>query len=299
MARKKHPILLVIGILCAIVLVLVIVMSVLLSLTGPSKGLSFANRIGVISIEGMITNPEPFLKQLVEFKKDGRIKAIILRINSPGGAVGPSQEIYREVRKTIKTKKVIASMSTLAASGGYYIAAAADKIVANPGTISGSIGVIMEFVQVEDLLGKLGIGLEVVKSGEFKDIGSPHRKMSSRDREIVEGLTQEVRNQFVEAVAEGRNLPVEAVREIADGRILTGARCKELGLVDSLGNFMDAVDLAKEMVGIEGEVTLVHAKKAKSMLWELFFEESAESLYQAIRDFLQTKVEYRWDGPLK
>ncbi|PKN65344.1 MAG: signal peptide peptidase SppA [Deltaproteobacteria bacterium HGW-Deltaproteobacteria-15] len=300
MARKKHPILLVIGILCAVVLVLVIVMSVVLSLTGPSKGLSFGNRIGVISIEGMIVNPEPFLKQLVEFKKDGRIKAIILRINSPGGAVGPSQEIYREVRKTIKTKKVIASMSTLAASGGYYIAAAADKIVANPGTISGSIGVIMEFVQVEDLLGKLGIGLEVVKSGEFKDIGSPHRKMSSRDREIVEGLTQEVRNQFVEAVATGRNLPVEAVREIADGRILTGARCKELGLVDSLGNFMDAVDLAKEMVGIEGEVTLVHAKKkAKSMLWELFFDEGAESLYQAIRNFLQTKVEYRWDGALK
>src|SRR3989339_885789 len=188
MARKNHPILLVIGILCAVVLVLVIVMSVILSLTGPSKGLSFGNRIGGISIVGMIVNPEPFLKQLGEFKKDGRIKAIILRINSPGGAVGPSQEIYREVRKTIKTKKVIASMSTLAASGGYYIAAAADKIVANPGTISGSIGVIMEFVQVEDLLGKLGIGLEVVKSGEFKDIGSPHRKMSSRDREILEGL---------------------------------------------------------------------------------------------------------------
>lgn len=299
MTRKKHPILLVIGILCAIVLVLAIVMSAILSLTGPSQGLSFGNRIGVISIEGMISNPEPILKQLVEFKKDGRIKAIILRINSPGGAVGPSQEIYREVRKTIPTKKVIASMGTLAASGGYYIAAAADQIVANPGTISGSIGVIMEFVQVEDLLVKLGIGLEVVKSGEFKDIGSPHRKLSSRDREIVEGLTREVRNQFVEAVAQGRNLPVEKVLEIADGRILTGARCKELGLVDSLGNFMDAVDLAKRTAGIEGDVTLIHAKKARSLLWDLFFGEGAEALYRTIGNLLQTKVEYRWDGALR
>ncbi|RJR49245.1 MAG: signal peptide peptidase SppA [Desulfobacteraceae bacterium] len=299
MAQKKHSILLVIGILCAVVLVLAVVMSVIFSIIGPSKGLSFGSRIGVISIEGMITNPEPVLKQLVEFRKDVRIKAIVLRINSPGGAVGPSQEIYREVRKTIETKKVIASLGTLAASGGYYIAAAANKIVANPGTISGSIGVIMEFVQIEDLLGKLGIGLEVVKTGEFKDIGSPHRKMSSRDREIIEAVTQDVRNQFVEAVAKGRNLPVEKVQEVADGRILTGARCKELGLVDRLGNFMDAVDTAKELVGIEGEVTLIRAKKAKSFLWELLFEEGAESLYHAIRNLLETRVEYRWDGAVK
>jgi len=299
MARKKHPILLVIGILCAVVLVLAVVMSVILSIIGPSKGLSFANRIGVINIEGMIINPEPVLKQLVEFKKDVRIKAIILRINSPGGAVGPSQEIYREVRRTIETKKVIASLGALAASGGYYIAAAADKIVANPGTISGSIGVIMEFVQVEDLLGKLGIGLEVVKTGEFKDIGSPHRRLSSRDREIIEAVTQDVRNQFVEAVAQGRNLPVEKVREVADGRIFTGARCKELGLVDSLGNFMDAVDMAKELVGIEGEVTLIQAKKSKSILKELLFDDGAESLYRAVRNLMETKVEYRWDGAVK
>jgi protease-4 len=298
MARKRHPILIVLGIICGAILVLGIVMSVILSLTGPSQGLSFGNRIGVITIEGLIVNPEPVLKQLADFRKDDRIKAIVLRVNSPGGAVAPSQEIYREVRKTIQTKKVIASMGTLAASGGYYIAAGADRIVASPGTISGSIGVIMEFFQLEDLLSKWGIGLEVVKSGEFKDIGSPHRRMSQRDRELVEGLTKEIQTQFVEAVAQGRNLPVETVREIADGRILSGARCKELGLVDSLGNFLDAVELAKGMVGIEGEVTLVYAKKGRSIVWDLIFDDGAESLYRTIRNLLQTKIEYRWDGSL-
>jgi protease-4 len=299
MAQKKHPILLVLGILCAAVLVLGIVMSVILSLTGPSRGLSFGNRIGVITVEGVVASPEPVLRQLESFRKDDRIKAIILRVNSPGGAVGPSQEIYKEVRRTVQTKRVVASLGTLAASGGYYIAAGADKIVANPGTLSGSIGVIMEFVQIEELLSRWGIGLEVVKSGEFKDIGSPHRRMSPRDRELVEGLTREIQSQFVEAVAEGRKLPVEEVREIADGRILSGARCKALGLVDSLGNFLDAVDVAKQMAGIEGEVTLVHARKERSILWELIFGDGAESMVRRIRDLLQTRVEYRWDGSLK
>lgn len=299
MSLRKHPILIVLGILCAAILVLGIVMSVILSLTGPSKGLSFGDRIGVITVEGIIADPDPVLKQLVDFRKDGRIKAIILRVNSPGGAVAPSQEIYREVRRTSQTKKVIASMGTLAASGGYYIAAGADKIVASPGTISGSIGVIMEFVQVEDLLNRWGIGLEVVKSGEFKDVGSPHRKMSARDRELVEGLTEEIRDQFVEAVAQGRNLPLETVREVADGRILSGARCMQLGLVDTLGNFMDAVELAKEMAGIEGEVTLVHARKERGLLWHLIFDKGAESLHRTLRNLLQTRLEYRWNGALE
>lgn len=287
---------LVIGILCAVVLVLGIAMSVILRFLSPSQGLSFGNRIGVITIEGVIVGSDPILKQLSEFKKDSRIKAIILRINSPGGGVAPSQEIYREVRKTNKTKKVIASMGSLAASGGYYIAAGADKIVASPGTISGSIGVIMEFLQLEDVLKKIGVGLEVVKTGEFKDIGSPHRKMSQRERDLVAGLAQEIQNQFVEAVAQGRNLPVETVREIADGRILSGARCKELGLVDALGNFLDAVELAKKMSGIEGDVTLVYARKGKGLLWDLLFDDAADSLYRVLRPLLQTRLEYRWAG---
>jgi protease-4 len=296
MAGKKHPILSVLGILAVAVVFLGAAMAVILSIFGPSTGLSFGDRIGVINVEGTIVDSEPILNQLVDFKKDKSIKAIVMRVNSPGGGVAPSQEIYREIRKTIKTKKVVASMGNLAASGGYYIASAANKIVASPGTLSGSIGVIMEFVQVEELLQKLGVGLEVVKTGEFKDIGSPHRKMSERDKDLITNLIQEIQTQFVEAVARGRNLPVEKVREIADGRILSGARCRELGLVDVLGNFQDAVDLAKQMSGIEGEVTLVYARKAKGRLWELLFDDATKSAYRAVRNVLQTHVEYRWNG---
>ncbi|MBN1103907.1 MAG: signal peptide peptidase SppA [Deltaproteobacteria bacterium] len=296
MTGKKHPILSVLAILVAAVVFLGAAMAVILSIFGPSSAFSFRERIGVINVEGTIIDSEPILNQLVDFKRDKSIKAIVMRVNSPGGGVAPSQEIYREIRKTIKTKKVIASMGNLAASGGYYISSAADKIVASPGTLSGSIGVIMEFVQLEDLLKKLGVGLEVVKTGEFKDIGSPHRKMSERDRGLITALIQEIQTQFVEAVARGRNLPVEKVREIADGRILSGARCKELGLVDMLGNFQDAVDLAKQMSGIEGEVTLVYARKARGMLWELLFDDAMESAYRAARNVLQTQVEYRWNG---
>lgn len=296
MAGKKYPILTVLVILCVAALFLGVAMTVILGISGPSAGISFGNRIGVISIEGTIVDPEPILTQLVDFKKDKRVKAIILRVNSPGGGVAPSQEIYREIRKIIQTKKVIASMGNLAASGGYYIASGADKIVASPGTLSGSIGVIMEFIQVEDLLRKLGVGLEVVKTGEFKDIGSPHRRMSDRERDLIKDLIGEIQGQFVEAVAKGRNLPVEKVREIADGRILSGARCKELGLVDVLGNFQDAVDLAKEISGIDGEVTLIYSRKAKGRLWELLLEDTMNSLLRTVRNVLQTRMEYRWDG---
>ncbi|MEE9611404.1 MAG: signal peptide peptidase SppA, partial [Desulfatiglandales bacterium] len=241
MPKQKHPILTVLIILGGVVVFLGLVMTLIHTFFTPFLSLSFGHKIGVIPIEGPITDSEPIVNQLVNFKKDKGIKAIILRINSPGGGVGPSQEIYREVRKTIKTKKVIGSMGGVAASGGYYIAAATNKIVANPGTITGSIGVIMEFIQFEDLLKKIGINLEVIKSGEFKDIGSPHRQMSKREKKLIEGLISDIQAQFVDAVAQGRHLSVEKVQEIADGRILSGAKAKELGLVDVLGNFRDAV----------------------------------------------------------
>ena len=278
------------------VLFLGTVMIIILRIFGPSSNLSFGDRIGVIPIEGAITDPEPIVTHLVNFRKNRRIKAIILRINSPGGGVGPAQEIYREVRKTIKTKKVITSMGGLAASGGYYIASATNKIVANPGTITGSISVIMEFIQIEDLLKKVGVGLEVLKSGEFKDIGSPHRKMSEREKELIKDLISDIQKQFVNAVARGRHLSVEKVQEIADGRIFSGAQAKELGLVDLLGNFQDAVDLAKKMTGIKGDVSLVYPKKAKSNLWDFIFNGVTKACYRAIMNHLNTDIEYRWEG---
>ena len=295
MKAKLHPIFLVMVILGAAVLVLGAVLTVIFSMTGPG-GFSFKEKIGVIPIEGTIMESQAVVADLVEFKKDKGIRAIILRVDSPGGAVGPSQEIYREVRKTIEKKKVVASLGSIAASGGYYISAAADKIVANPGTLTGSIGVLMEFVRIQELMEKIGVNMEVLKSGEFKDIGSPYRKPTERDKELIQNLVSETRNQFVEAVAQGRNLSVEKVREIADGRIISGSQGVELGLVDQLGNFEDAVDLAKSLAGIKGEVTLVYPKRARLSLWDIFFTEGSRALYRALRNVLDTKIEYRWNG---
>ncbi len=295
MGKRKHPILTVFVILGVVVLLLGGTMILLLELLEPSSGFSFNEKIGVILIDGTISSSQTVTSQLVKFKKDEDIKAIILRINSPGGAVGPTQEIYREVRKTLPVKKVIASMSTVAASGGYYVAAAANKIIAAPGTITGSIGVIMQFIQLEGLLDKIGVRFEVLKSGEFKDIGSPDRKMTERDRKMLNELIQDIQEQFVNGVAEGRNMPVEKVRKIADGRVFSGARAKELGLVDALGNFQDAVELAKEMAGIKGAVTLVYSKKSRLRLMDLLVETAAASVNKFLQG-IKTRIEYRWSG---
>ena len=263
----------------------------LVSGSPASSLLSLREKIGVVNIEGAIMDSEPVVTQLVQFRKDKGIKAIVLRIDSPGGAVAPSQEIYWEVKKAAASKTVIASMGKVAASGGYYVACAANKIVANPGTLTGSIGVLMEFLQVEDLLKKIGVGIEVLKTGEFKDIGSPHRKLSEKDRELISSLISDIQRQFVEAVARGRNLPIEKVREIADGRILSGAQSKEHGLVDELGNFQDALELAKKMTGVEGEVTLVYPKKKGSRLWDFVLRDASEALYSFLRKIPGMQIE--------
>lgn len=295
MKGKQHPILQVVVILGAAILVLGAVMTAIFAMAGPG-GLSFREKIGVIPIEGAITDSEPVVADLVEFRKDKGIRAIVLRVNSPGGGVGPSQEIYREIRKTIETKKVIASMGSVAASGGYYVAAAANKIVANPGTLTGSIGVLIEFVRLQELMEKIGVDLEVLKSGEFKDIGLPHRKLTERDREMIQKLVSDIQTQFVEAVAQGRDLPVEKVRGIADGRIVSGAQGVELGLVDQLGNFEDAVELAKSLAGIEGEVTLIYPERTKMSFWDLLVEGGTRTFSRVLREALGTRIEYRWGG---
>jgi protease-4 len=298
MKGKPHSILVVVTILGVVVLVLGLVITLILAMAGPGGTLSLKEKIGVIPVEGTITDSETVVSQLVKFRKDGRIRAIILRVNSPGGGVAPSQEIYREIRKTIKKKKVIVSMGSVAASGGYYISSAADKIVADPGTLTGSIGVIVEFVRLQELMQKIGVEMQVLKSGEFKDIGSPFRKLTEADKQLIQNLIFDIQKQFVEAVARGRNLPVEKVRQIADGRIISGSQGKELGLVDELGNFEDAVELAKTMSGIKGEVTLVYPKKARTRLWDLLLENGSRALYQAMRKIVdtRTRIEYRWDG---
>jgi protease-4 len=297
MGKKGHPLITVLVILGVVALFLGTTMVVILKLFGPSAGLHFGQKVGVVLVEGPILDSEDTISQLIKFKKDNGIKAIILRIDSPGGAVGPSQEIYQEVRRTTESKKVVASMGGVAASGGYYIAAAADKIVANPGTITGSIGVIMEFIRAEEFLSKIGISLEVLKSGEFKDIGSPHRKLTDRDRELINSVIADIQKQFVEAVATGRNISMAKIQEIADGRIFSGLQAKELGLVDVMGNFQDAVELTKKMVGIEGDVALIYPKKEKLNLWDLFFEAAENSIARLIHRN-KGRLEYRWNGLL-
>jgi protease-4 len=293
---KKHPILTVIIILVAVVILMSVIMTALGGFSGRTGGSPFAVKIGVIPIIGEIYDSTSILEQLKTFTDDSSIEAIIIRIDSSGGGVGAFQEIYREIIKTREIKKVVVSLGGVAASGGYYIAAAGDKIVANPCTITGSIGVIMSYVQFSELAEKIGFGIEVVKSGEFKDIGSPHRDLTERDKEVLKEVIDDIQNQFVNHVAEGRNLPPEKVREIADGRVLTGSMAKKRGLVDKLGNFEDAVSLAKELSGIEGEVNLIYPKRKKVRLLDLLVEEVAGSITRVLSKRMESKIEYRWNG---
>jgi protease IV len=297
MAINKHPLLIVLIILCVAVIFLGTVMSLFSGIFhSSSSGFGSSNKLGVINISGEISDSTAIVKQLDEFKKDNGIRAIILRIDSPGGGVGASQEIYEEVKKTTKTKKVIVSMGSTAASGGYYIASAGDMIVANPGTITGSIGVIMEFFRVDELTKKIGINLEVIKSGEFKDTGSSFRPLTDRERELMSGVVLNIQEQFIRAVAEGRKLSPDKVREKADGRIFSGETAMKLGFVDKLGNFQDAVDLAKNMSGIEGEPTLVYPKEKTLKLWDIIFQSASKAVFKTLSDNIKPVVEYKWNG---
>ena len=295
MKKKRRPILLVLVILSGIGLFLGATGILVLKLFTPSSNLFLTEKIGVLTVDGTITSSQKITAQLVKFAEDRSIKAILVRVNSPGGSVGPSQEIYREIQKTVLHKKVVVSMGAVAASGGYYISAAADKIVANPGTITGSIGVLMEFVRLEELMDKIGIDLEIMKTGEFKAMGSPDRKLTESEKEIINELIYDLQKQFVEAIAAGRGLPLEKVRQIADGRIFSGAKAKELGLVDMLGNFQDAVQLTKELAGIRGDVVLVRPEKGSLALLERLMDSGADSLERVLEGF-KTRIEYRWHG---
>ena len=216
------------------------------------------NRIGIVDITGLISNSQYIVNQVKKFRQDKRIRGIILRIDSPGGAVGPSQEIYDEVLKTRESGKTIyASMGALAASGGYYIASAAEKIFANPGTLTGSIGVIMVFSNAKGLMEKIGLQPEIVKAGEYKDIGSPARAMTQKERNLLQSVVTDVHQQFIEAVASGRDISVAEVTKIADGRILTGRQAYSLNLVDQLGGLQVSIDQLAHEVGIIGSPKII------------------------------------------
>jgi len=209
------------------------------------------------------------------------VKAVVLRVDSPGGVVGPSQEIYQEVKRLAAKKKVVVSMGSLAASGGYYIAAPATLIYANPGTITASIGVLIKFSNIEGLLDKVGIKSSTIKTGAFKDAGSPDRPLSPEDRAMFQAVIDSTHEQFVRAVAEGRKLPVEEVRRIADGRVLSGEQAKAVKLVDKLGNLQDALDEAGRLAGISGEPVVILPPKKKVNYLDLLAE-GAEGKFSGV-----------------
>ncbi len=241
-----------------------------------------AGKVGVVEIKGVITESKEAINLIKRFREEETIKAIVIRIDSPGGVVGPSQEIYREVRKTIGKKKVIASMGSIAASGGYYIAAGADGIVANPGTITGSIGVIIAYTNFKKLLDKIGMTPVVIKSGEFKDMGSPTREMTPSEKKVLQDFVDQTHRQFVQAISEGRNMNIAQAASLADGRIFTGEEAVKQGLVDRLGNLEDAVEWAGRLGGIEGKISMVYKKEDKFSFFKYLTEFSINELMDRI-----------------
>jgi protease-4 len=279
--KKRKQLWIVLGVVIVLVIGACAGIVILVALaTGGEMGLGEA--VAIVRVEGVILSGSPpvspfegggaYSDQIVEHleqaQEDASVKAILLRVNSPGGSVVASDEIYQKMLEV--EKPIVVSMGELAASGGYYVSAPADVIMANPATLTGSIGVITEITNLEELMEKIGVEVVVIKSGIHKDEGSPFREMTEEEKAIWQAIIDEAYGQFVAIVAEGRDLPEEEVREIADGRIYTGKQAIELGLVDELGNLPEAIDRAAELGGIEGEPRLVEYHRPPT-LFETFF----------------------------
>jgi protease IV len=240
----------------------------------------FGDKIGVVEVSGVISESKDVMEDIVRFKEDDSIKGVIVRINSPGGSVGPSQEIFSEMKKLRTKKKVYVSMGSVCASGGYYIAVAGEKLYAMPATITGSIGVIMEHMIVEDLFKKLGLQSDTLKSGAFKDAGSPFRKMKDDERAYFQGILDSIHEQFIKTVADERKMPVETARKLADGRVFIGTQAKDLKLVDQIGTFYDTIDDLKKALNMKGKPVLVYGKKPFSLLKWLISSASKELILE-------------------
>ncbi len=296
--RQEHPFLT--GCLLLALVMLIFwggVTLLIASFGGPAKKELFSRRdgVGVIEIKGVITTADEIIADLTAFREEASIKAVLLRIDSPGGAVGASQELYEEVKRTNAIKPVVASLGSVAASGGLYAALGAGKIVANPGTITGSMGVIVKFANLEELFAKIGYRSEVIKSGALKDVGSAERPMTEEERLMLQELIDGVHSQFITAVAASRNLPEETVRGLADGRIFSGAQALDHQLVDALGNLNDAALLAAGLAGLDTAKApnLIYPAKKDFSLLSLFMGEQARAALTRPLLMLPT-LAYEW-----
>jgi len=242
------------------------------------------DRVAVLPIEGVILSDEPVLSELRRFLDDPSVRAIVVLIDSPGGAVAPSQSIFQELSKAREQGiPVVASIGSMGASGGYYVALAADTILAMPGSVTGSIGVIMEYPDASELLGKVGVSMQVVKSSEHKDAGSPFRRANDGDRRILQAMVSDVYDQFVAAVAYERVLDEDSVRVLADGRLLSGRQALRAGLVDRTGNLVDAIAVAGRMAGLGDDPEVVYPPEPSRSLAEIILGVRASSLAAGLR----------------
>jgi protease-4 len=257
------------------------------------------DRIALIEFAGVIRSSADMNRQLKEYREDNSIKAILVRLETPGGDVVASQEIYEELRLTRdEWKPVVISMGSIAASGGYYISLGSSRIVANRGTLTGSIGVIAEFLQLEDALSKLGVGVKTIKTGRLKDTGSSTRAMTGEDERYLQELMDDIHRQFVDIVVRERNMSREEVDELSDGRVFTGEQAVEAGLIDTIGTFEDAVRIAARLGGIEGEPSIVKERKRRDW-WDSLFGDAVEAITEMRKDLVDRPViSYRFVGPM-
>ncbi len=263
-------------IIISVIFMFFIISAILFGFSRGNAGFDFASlggRVALVDIKGVIVSSEDIVRQLRKYEDDGSVKALVLRIDTPGGGVAASQEIYDQLSKFKDAGKfVVVSMGSVAASGGYYIACAADSIVANPGTVLGSIGVIISFPIIERLMDKVGVSMEVIKSGDLKDVGNYARQITTADRKMLQALIDDSYDQFINVIAESRDLKIESVREFADGSVFTGRQGMELGLIDRLGTLQDAIAVAGELADLGDDPRTVKERPFKRPWWDMLMK---------------------------
>ena len=273
------------------VIILVTIGSALL----PDHWKSPSGEIALVHVNGMLMDSRDIVRQLSDYRHDPQVRGIILRIDSPGGAVAPAQEIYSEIMKLrADHKTVYASMGTVAASGGYYIACAADYVLANPGTLTGSISAVMAFNNIEELTKKVGVKPYIIKSGKFKDVGSPLRAMTPDEQKLLQDVVNDVHEQFVQAIATGRDLPLAEVHKIADGRIMTGQQALKLKLIDEVGGLEKTIDLLAKKLNVVGRPKVIEQKEKVPFFDWLLQGSLSSGLAQTLMPSPQPRLQYVW-----